>query len=403
MDKILIFNNKLYLTSLFLISIVLGLLYFYFSPNSMLEQGDASGYDKIGWNIAQGYGFSDDGISPSAMRAPIYPYFLGLVYNFEGQSYCSIRIIQILLNSLCVLLVYFIGKDVFSKRVGNISALIYAIYPGFIMFTGFLMTEILSTFFLLSAIAIIIKSLRKKSILLAGGGGILLGLSTLTKPSTLFFPIFLITISLMRKEYRSYIKYYTVLLIIMIITVIPWTIRNYVTFDKLIPVSIFTGYNFYLGSFHPDDKSSFSLEEFKADYWEDPIEKDKFYLNKSIERIFSAPADFISYMPLKLIYFYLPFGLAVIGSSTSAIAITLIFSQFILLFFALLGIYRCGFTKQSVLLINLILYFTIIHLIIISVPRFNIPIMPFLIIFNAHGMLFLYQKIRNKILLKYSF
>jgi hypothetical protein len=49
-------------------------------------------------------------------QAPLYPYLLAIVYTVLGHSYLAVRMIQFLLGSCSVLLIYFLGKKVFAGR-----------------------------------------------------------------------------------------------------------------------------------------------------------------------------------------------------------------------------------------------------------------------------------------------
>jgi len=72
------------------------------ADSGYVPQQDAWDYDRHARSIADGDGFppsyyaADDG--PSALRAPGYPYFLGLVYAFTGDSVNAGRIANALLG-----------------------------------------------------------------------------------------------------------------------------------------------------------------------------------------------------------------------------------------------------------------------------------------------------------------
>jgi len=79
-------------------------------------------------------------------RAPLYPYFLALIYSLFGHSYLAPRILQFLIGSLSVVLIYFLGKRTFGPAVGRIAAVLAAVYGTFIYFEGELLIPVLIIF-----------------------------------------------------------------------------------------------------------------------------------------------------------------------------------------------------------------------------------------------------------------
>ena len=78
---------------------------------------DAQYHDEWAMDIAGGKLFYDEPF----FRAPLYPYLLGTVYFIFGHDYFIARIIQALIGAFSCVLIYFLGKKIFSKRVGIIS------------------------------------------------------------------------------------------------------------------------------------------------------------------------------------------------------------------------------------------------------------------------------------------
>jgi 4-amino-4-deoxy-L-arabinose transferase-like glycosyltransferase len=85
-----------------------------------VPQQDAWDYDRHARSIAEGDGYppsyyAADG-GPSALRAPGYPYFLGFVYSFTGESTTAGRIANALLGVLAVWLIYLIVRRLWGAR-----------------------------------------------------------------------------------------------------------------------------------------------------------------------------------------------------------------------------------------------------------------------------------------------
>ncbi|MFC1525139.1 ArnT family glycosyltransferase, partial [Planctomycetota bacterium] len=143
---------------------------------------DSYQYDTVAQNIISGNGFM---VSENlrAGRPPAYPLFLSISYLLFGKSLFVIRFIQALLSTLSCLVVYLIGKKVFDQRTGLIAAVITAIYPFFIFFSGLILTETIFILLLLVFIYLLINLEQRGNIWLAVLAGVINGVAILTRAS----------------------------------------------------------------------------------------------------------------------------------------------------------------------------------------------------------------------------
>jgi tetratricopeptide (TPR) repeat protein len=120
-------------------------------------------------------------------RAPAYAYFLGGIYRVFGHSYWAARIIQALLGSVSCVLLYQLGLRIFRPTAALIGAGAMALYGPLVFFDGELHSPVLEVFldlaFLVLVIAAAENSQRPARLWLAAG--LVLGLSTLTRPNIL--------------------------------------------------------------------------------------------------------------------------------------------------------------------------------------------------------------------------
>ncbi|UCF06915.1 MAG: glycosyltransferase family 39 protein [bacterium] len=158
--------------------------------------------------------------------APIYPLFLKVIYSIFGEgNHTSALIIQGLIGSLMVIVIYLLVLQVCNRRAALLSAGICGIYPAFIIFEISLFPESLLIFLAVCIMALSVSvkiNQKKKSILL----GALMGLGMLTKPTFLFF---LPGLALTTKKRLLF-------LLTLIIVLIPWTARNAVVSRTLYPL-----------------------------------------------------------------------------------------------------------------------------------------------------------------------
>src|SRR4051812_19484581 len=105
--------------------------------------GDAHGYDLWAQRLAAGNWIGTDVF----YQAPLYPYFLGVVYAVAGRDLLIVRIVQALIGSASCALLGMAGARMFSKRVGVAAGLALALWAPAIFFDGLLQKSVLDIFF----------------------------------------------------------------------------------------------------------------------------------------------------------------------------------------------------------------------------------------------------------------
>lgn len=249
--------------------------------------GDTFLFHIIAHNLYRGQGFSGitDGKSfgnesqeisveryePAATRAPIYPFFISCVYKLLGNAadmesiltwhnnWDKVRIVQCVLDaSLCVA-IYLLNRFFWpaSAWPALFAAILYCFSFYNIFYARALLTESLATFWVTISLFFSIMGLKypqNRWWYVASGAGF--ALTTLTRPEyILFIPLlglFIFTIN--KKNTFLALKKMTIFLVSALIVIIPWTIRNYISFKEPIIVSIGgLGYSLFMGTYESND------------------------------------------------------------------------------------------------------------------------------------------------------
>ena len=166
--------------AVFAVALALRALYDYQLHDSLLFTelfGDGQQYDAWAREIAAG-----DWIGRETFyQAPLYPYFLGVLYTLGGHDLLLVRAVQALLGSLsCVLLVY-AGTKLISRRAGLCAGLLLAIHPPAIFFDGLIQKSSLDLFLTTAALALIAAFLARQRFVLLVGLGVALAALTLNR------------------------------------------------------------------------------------------------------------------------------------------------------------------------------------------------------------------------------
>lgn len=121
------------------------------TPYFGVLMGDARAYDAWARDIAAGDWIGRDVF----YQAPLYPYFIAIVYRLFGTDLLALRLSQAIVGTIsCVLLAY-AGARWFSRRVGLVAGLTLACYAPAIFFDGLVQKSALDVFFVCGALAIL--------------------------------------------------------------------------------------------------------------------------------------------------------------------------------------------------------------------------------------------------------
>ena len=348
-------------------------------------------------------------------QAPLYSYFLALVYRIFGHDYLVPRLLQSAIGAINCVMVALIGKRLFGGREGLLAGCIAALYGPLIHFEGELLRPVLIIFFGLSTILCILSWSEDRPIW-AAIAGLLMGLSAITRENILIvLPVIVIYLWISSKKSRRHAP--VLFIALTIIPIIPVTVNNYKKSGDLVPVSTQGGMNFYIGnSAHSDrltglqpgiewEKMAFSpREELGPD--PKPSEFQSWFIKKALKDISQSPAGWIGKLVKKL---YLVFygeeltpnsNLDLYRERSFLLRILIskcgpLFIPFGLLFpFFVLGIGAKGAHRDKWLLIGFIIAYSLSLMLFHVRARYRVPIVPLMIPFAAAGILYLIKQIK---------
>src|SRR5262245_21969649 len=117
--------------------------------------GDARGYDEWAQRIAGGEWWGHDVF----YQAPLYPYFLGVIYSIAGRNLLLVRLVQAAIGSASCVLVALAASRLISRRAGIAAGVMLALYAPAIFFDGLLQKSVLDVFFVSLALYFIARIL----------------------------------------------------------------------------------------------------------------------------------------------------------------------------------------------------------------------------------------------------
>jgi 4-amino-4-deoxy-L-arabinose transferase-like glycosyltransferase len=377
--------------AIFLLSLAVRLAYVAVVPAVPLET-DATYYDTIGWNLAQGKGFSNQAGEPTAFRPPGYPLLLAGVYYVAGHNLDGVRWIQALLGAGICVLVCLTARRLYDDRSAKLAGILCALYPPFIIPTSDILSEILFMFWLGLAVYGVIS---KEAVGWRFAAGLVLGMALMTRSILVFFLPFLIGWFILVRRRRALSSTAAVLGGVLLV-VLPWTIRNYAHFGAFVPLTTSGGQSLFCSYVLPPqgfgyDAGGPAEEEYTQ--LVDEVSRNRYLSWKTIEYIIQNPLAVAKLTVIKALFLFYPFDgywyAVSFGSKYNIFWGTL-------LVFSTLGLavsWRgAGPSMQFVFL--LLLSFVAAMLVFQAIPRYRLTIEPFLVCFAAGGIRYAWQRKR---------
>jgi dolichyl-phosphate-mannose-protein mannosyltransferase len=232
------------------------------APNHPVD--DARAYARISSAVYQDEGFTQ-GEGPGYRHlqsannySPGLPLLTAAIYEVRGAAdEETARIVYALIGALAVPLAFALGRRLGGPGAGLVAMVPVAIYPALLEYGGMLMTEPLATTVLAGALLCLLRGCELRRPLPWVGGGLLLGALAMLRPEYAVLIPLLPALALYRL-YRGEGRLRRGLLAgpalafgLACLVVLPWTVRNFVVFDRLVPISTGGGQLLYEGSYLP--------------------------------------------------------------------------------------------------------------------------------------------------------
>lgn len=402
---------------------------------------DSYGYWQIAFNVKE-YGIFSQSynipIEPDYYRTPLYPLFIILAESIQVETY-PIIILQIVLGVATCYYTYKLGELITNNKfIASIAALFIAIDIPSIVMNNIVMTETLFSFLLILCVYYFVHYLKNNSFKLLALTALFCGLTILCRPIAFFIPLFFSAFLLyfFRKEKLKSISKIGILLLISVITISPWLIRNKNTFNHYF-MSVIREHdmqNYQAAAIYgelnnkslPESQSILRWKTFKAfkgDANKQPYEYARFIEDDAMQIAFANPGILLKHHAVQFTHFFLKPCRAYIdiqlghwGSGYNTIPkdypifkylfernskltiIVVFFQLFVLLIMYLSIVFGFIYFKQE----KNLLYFFVIGLLVfcfanltlpyVTESRFRMPVVPYLAIISAAGIYFLKEK-----------
>ena len=361
-------------------------------------------YHDIALNILSGKGYSYEHLNTVYFFyiSPFYCWWSALMYFLTNKNYLIIEIIQACIAGLSVILLIKISKELFDNKVAALCGFLYAIHPGFVVYSIKLHEFIFIHLVMLTLFYMIIK---RVNIFLIGS---LIGLGFYLRAIFVFFiPVFFVNSILKKENFKLALSKSMILVMLLILIVSPWVYRGYRIYNRFIlrtdSAQAFWQANnpFASGSSNltADNKEIFSIvpEAFKRKVLSmNEIEQYDFFKKQALAYIVLYPKKFACNMFKKFYYFWWFSPQSGLWYPHSWLLIYRFFYFFIILFFVW-GLYymfknRKDIFKQILFLLFFVFMVALLHSVTYIEIRHRWMIEPIIIMISSYGILVRSQK-----------
>ena len=379
-------ENKKLIAFLFALSLLVRLLTLAIFPAPALDDS-AMIYLKAAHLLMDGKGFNDTSFPVN--NPPLYPVFIAICLSLFGDDRVPIIVVQAVLDSFTMVVVYFAMKEIFDIETALLSAGILSLYPFSVYLTMSIASEPFFTFLLSGFVLSSVYAVRSTKVRYYCVSGVLLGLATLMRATTQFVPLmFPVMLILLGKRVRGSIFYYAALCLTFVLVILPWSVRNYVVLDDFIPVGTTGGLVLLQGS-----TEKFLIIDGKNEMYQTYIppagskhsQIDKYFARAGLERNMAHfrtdPPDFVWFMAKKLARLWY-------ATESGKNHNLILLSQLPLYVFAVIGVIFAWVKGKTLTWIPLciVAYFVALHWLSLPLFRYIIPIMPYVIGLAAFGI-----------------
>ena len=354
---------------------------------------DTADYDEIARNLLVGRGFVAQenwfGHELRSWRPPLYPLFLAGIYSLVGYSHLAVKVVQSLIGSGTVVLIYCLARHLHS-RAALWAGVAACVYGPLVASSNEVMSETVYTFLVVLAVYLLVDTSQRPGAswpLPVDGvalAGVAIGLAALTRPvGLLLWPAALVVDAIRgpgrwgdgggaRRRWMIRALWITGGLVL---TVSPWTIRNYTVHGAFVPISTQGGFIFARSNAADPDwrvEHGWRIESQVFEAIPSEVERDRAWFRQGLAAIADHPGTYLRLVAerfLRFWYFLRP---------------DYNFWYMLVLPFAGLGCARYWRSQGYDLLsgfmaLSLIVFCTILY----GSTRFRLPMEPFLLLFAA--------------------
>ena len=187
-------------------------------------------------DLTQGIWFEDGEGNPIGRRPMGYPMFLGLLYSVFGAHNAVAWTSSLILYIATTLLIFGLGKELFSAPIGLIAALFFSIYPDAVLSIKMVTDEHLFLPVWYLGLYLLVRELGGAKMRFSWlWYGLIFGFSTMIRTHTIFMPVVISAAYFAaRMPWKKVFSGFLLTMLVMQMINVPWVMRNYKAWDSFV-------------------------------------------------------------------------------------------------------------------------------------------------------------------------
>lgn len=244
-SRLLQLNSRYWIWFLIILSMCLHLSYsiIHFSRAGTSDWADSWEYWDVGRQFNEGNWYPSEMVGngePYVVVAPFVPILVAASISIFGDTYWPIIILNSLLSTAMIWVLFLIGKEIFAKRIGLLLASISVFDVGYYRFNTQISKEQL-VYFLLPLMLLLLTRYAKRGFKASYIIYCAIAFSVLIHSDERYFfyvPFVMLGIFLTKQlGLKRRLTHILMWLSIVLVLMVPWTIRNYNQFGEIVLLS----------------------------------------------------------------------------------------------------------------------------------------------------------------------
>jgi hypothetical protein len=261
--------------------------------------------------------YPDPGDARMILHPPGYSIALAAIFKASGDYDSFLRstqLIQIVCDSVAAALVFLIAAELLPFAVAVIAGMLVAVSPHLSFYSLWLTPDSLAALPIVAAVYLIIRATKQPRMMTVIAAGIMIGASCWLRSNALLLaPLLAAVMPAVFGAGRRW-RYSLLMVAAAVIVISPITIRNWVVFHRVVPLSLGAGITFIEGIADYDKEGRFGMPgfddevrakdaewfgrpEYRGNIWTpDGIDRDRGRLARGLEVARSNPVWFAGVM-----------------------------------------------------------------------------------------------------------
>lgn len=204
---------------------------------------------------------------------PGYFAVMAAIYRVAGNDMANVLYVQCFLDALCCVVLFLVGEVLFSHVVGLWAGLLMAVSPQFAYLSVVVKPDTMTALPVLLSVLLIVFGLRTNKIRYWVAAGFVLGVACWLRQNALLLAPMFAVLACALSHWKVTWRGSLAMTAVCYLCVAPITIRNFVAYHRVIPVTVGSGFALLSGLARDDFEHRYGLSRFAYNFTTEEAEE----------------------------------------------------------------------------------------------------------------------------------